>query len=411
MAIRIIDEYRKDQGIDLSKDRMALQRLKEAAEKGKMELSTTLETEINLPFITADASGPKHLLMKLSRAKLESLMEDILQKSVGPCKQAISDSGLKAADIDEVILVGGSTRIPRVQQIVKELFGRDPHRGVNPDEVVAVGAAVQAGVLSGDVKDILLLDVTPLSLGIETLGHVSTKLIPRNTTIPTRKSEIFTTAADNQTEVEIHVIQGEREMAYDNRTLGRFNLVGIPAAPRGMPQVEVTFDIDANGIVNVSAKDLGTGKEQRITITSSSGLNKNDVDKMVKEAESHADEDKKKKEEIELRNRADSMVYNTEKLLRENKEKLPEADVKNIESAIEACKKAVESGNREEIEAKLNELTSASHKLAEVLYKQTPGTPGGTGGPEAETGTQTQTPPSSGDEVIDAEYEDVNKNK
>jgi molecular chaperone DnaK len=405
----IIDEYRKDQGIDLSKDRMALQRLKEAAEKGKMELSTTLETEINLPFITADASGPKHLLMKLSRAKLESLMEDILQRSVGPCKQALSDSGLKPADIDEVILVGGSTRIPRVQQIVKELFERDPHRGVNPDEVVAVGAAVQAGVLSGDVKDILLLDVTPLSLGIETLGHVSTKLIPRNTTIPTRKSEIFTTAADSQTEVEIHVIQGEREMAYDNRTLGRFNLVGIPAAPRGVPQVEVTFDIDANGIVNVSAKDLGTGKEQRITITSSSGLNKDDVDKMVKEAESHADEDKKKKEEIELRNRADSMIYNTEKLLRENKEKLPEADVKNIESAIEACKKAGESGNREEIEAKLNELTSASHKLAEVLYKQTPGTPGGTGEQQAEAGTQT--PPPSGDGVIDAEYEDLNKNK
>jgi molecular chaperone DnaK len=404
----IIDEYKKDQGIDLSKDRMALQRLKEAAEKAKMELSTTLETEINLPFVTADASGPKHLLMKLSRAKLESLMEDILQRSVGPCKQALTDSGLKPSDIHEVILVGGSTRIPRVQQIVKELFGREPHRGVNPDEVVAVGAAVQAGVLSGDVKDILLLDVTPLSLGIETLGHVATKLIPRNTTIPTRKSEIFTTAADNQTEVEIHVIQGEREMAYDNRTLGRFNLVGIPAAPRGVPQVEVTFDIDANGIVNVSAKDLGTGKEQRITITSSSGLNKDEVDKMVKEAESHSDEDKKKKEEIELRNRADSMVYNTEKLLKENREKLPEAEVKNIEAAIEACKKAVESNNKEEIEAKLNDLTRASHKLAEVLYKQTPGTPGG----EAPQGEAGQEPPSQqGDGVIDAEYEDVNKNK
>jgi molecular chaperone DnaK len=404
----IIEEYKKDQGIDLSKDRMALQRLKEAAEKAKMELSTTLETEINLPFVTADASGPKHLLMKLTRAKLESLMEDILQRSVGPCKQALADSGLKPSDIHEVILVGGSTRIPRVQQIVKELFGRDPHRGVNPDEVVAVGAAVQAGVLSGDVKDILLLDVTPLSLGIETLGHVSTKLIPRNTTIPTRKSEIFTTAADNQTEVEIHVLQGEREMAYDNRTLGRFNLVGIPAAPRGVPQVEVTFDIDANGIVNVSAKDLGTGKEQRITITSSSGLGKDDVDKMVKEAESHADEDKKKKEEIELRNRADSMVYNTEKLLKENREKLPEDDVRNIESAIEACKKAVESNNREEIEAKLNDLTRASHKLAEVLYKQTSGTPGG-GTPQSEPGPEQEQP--QGDAVIDAEYEDVNKNK
>ncbi len=403
----IIEEYRKDQGIDLSKDRMALQRLKEAAEKAKMELSATLETEINLPFITADASGPKHLLLKLSRAKLESLMEDILQRSVGPCKQALADAGMKPADIDEVILVGGSTRIPRVQQIVKELFERDPHRGVNPDEVVAVGAAVQAGVLSGDVKDILLLDVTPLSLGIETLGHVATKLIPRNTTIPTRKSEIFTTAGDSQTEVEIHVIQGEREMAYDNRTLGRFNLVGIPPAPRGVPQVEVTFDIDANGIVNVSAKDLGTGKEQRITITSSSGLNKDDVDRMVKEAVSHADEDKKKKEEIELRNRADSMIYNTEKLLRENKEKLPEEESKNIESAIEACKKAVEAGNREDIEARLNELTQASHKLAEVLYKQTapPGSPQQEPEPQAP-------PQEAGDGgVIDAEYEDVNKNK
>ena len=406
----IIEEYRKDQGIDLSKDRMALQRLKEAAEKAKMELSATLETEINLPFITADASGPKHLLLKLSRAKLESLMEDILQRSVGPCKQALADSGLKAADIDEVILVGGSTRIPRVQQIVKELFGRDPHRGVNPDEVVSVGAAVQAGVLSGDVKDILLLDVTPLSLGIETLGHVSTKLIARNTTIPTRKSEIFTTAADNQTEVEIHVLQGEREMAYDNRTLGRFNLVGIPAAPRGVPQVEVTFDIDANGIVNVSAKDLGTGKEQRITITSSSGLNKDDVDRMVKEAESHSDEDKKKKEEIELRNRADSMIYNTEKLLKENREKLPEQDAKNIENAIEACKKAVESGKREDIEARLNELTQASHKLAEVLYKQSAPP---SGAPQAEPGQEPSAPPEDAADggVIDAEYEDVNKNK
>jgi molecular chaperone DnaK len=407
----IIEEYRKDQGIDLSKDRMALQRLKEAAEKAKMELSATLETEINLPFITADASGPKHLLLKLSRAKLESLMEDILQRSVGPCKQALADAGMKPSDIDEVILVGGSTRIPRVQQIVKDLFERDPHRGVNPDEVVAVGAAVQAGVLSGDVKDILLLDVTPLSLGIETLGHVATKLIPRNTTIPTRKSEIFTTAGDNQTEVEIHVIQGEREMAYDNRTLGRFNLVGIPAAPRGVPQVEVTFDIDANGIVNVSAKDLGTGKEQRITITSSSGLNKDDVDRMVKEAESHAEDDKKKKEEIELRNRADSMIYNTEKLLRENREKLPEEDAKNIENAIEACKKAVESGNREDIEARLNELTNSSHKLAEVLYKQTSTPPGSTAPPEQ--GPETQEPQQDTGEgsVIDAEYEDVNKNK
>jgi molecular chaperone DnaK len=405
----IIEEYRKDQGIDLSKDRMALQRLKEAAEKAKMELSTVLETDINLPFITADASGPKHLLMKLTRAKLEGLMEDILQRSVGPCKQALADAGMSSSDIDEVVLVGGSTRIPRVQAIVKELFEREPHRGVNPDEVVAIGAAVQAGVLSGEVKDILLLDVTPLSLGIETLGHVTTKLIARNTTIPTRKSEIFTTAADSQTEVEIHVLQGEREMAYDNRTLGRFNLVGIPAAPRGVPQVEVTFDIDANGIVNVSAKDLGTGKEQKITITSSSGLNKDDVDKMVRDAESHSDDDKKKKEEIELRNRADSMIYNTEKLLKENREKLPEADMKNAEAAIEACKKAVESGNRSEIEAKLEELTRASHKMAEAMYKGA--------GAGSDSGTQPgpeQPPPPSGDAsegVIDAEYEDVNKGK
>lgn len=407
----IIEEYKKDQGIDLSKDRMALQRLKEAAEKAKMELSSVLETEINLPFVTADASGPKHLLMKLSRAKLESLMEDILQRSVGPCKQAIADSGVKASEIDEVILVGGSTRIPRVQAIVKELFGREPHRGVNPDEVVAVGAAVQAGVLSGEVKDILLLDVTPLSLGIETLGHVTTKLIPRNTTIPTRKSEIFTTAADSQTEVEIHVLQGERELSYDNRTLGRFNLVGIPPAPRGVPQVEVTFDIDANGIVNVSAKDLGTGKEQKITITSSSGLNKDDVDKMLKDAQAHAEEDKKKKEEIEVRNRADSMIYNTEKLLRENKDKLPEAEAKSIETEIEACKKAVEGGNREDIEKKLEELTRASHKLAEVLYK-TAGSAGASQQPQPEPGPQappTDTP--AGDGVIDAEYEDVNKGK
>jgi molecular chaperone DnaK len=404
----IIEEYRKDQGIDLSKDRMALQRLKEAAEKAKMELSTVLETDINLPFITADASGPKHLLMKLTRAKLEGLMEDILQRSVGPCKQALVDAGMTSSNIDEVILVGGSTRIPRVQAIVKELFGREPHRGVNPDEVVAIGAAVQAGVLSGEVKDILLLDVTPLSLGIETLGHVTTKLISRNTTIPTRKSEIFTTAADSQTEVEIHVLQGEREMAYDNRTLGRFNLVGIPAAPRGVPQVEVTFDIDANGIVNVSAKDLGTGKEQKITITSSSGLNKDDVDKMVRDAESHSEEDKKKKEEIEIRNRADSMIYNTEKLLKENREKLAEADVKNVEAAIEACKKAVESGNRSEIEAKLEDLTRASHKMAEAMYK------GAGAGSETQPGPEQPPPPPQGDSsegVIDAEYEDVNKGK
>lgn len=406
----IIEEYRKDQGIDLSKDRMALQRLKEAAEKAKMELSNVLETEINLPFITADASGPKHLLMKLTRAKLESLMEDILQRSVGPCKQAIADANVKASDIHEVILVGGSTRIPRVGQIVKELFGREPHRGVNPDEVVAIGAAVQGGVLAGDVKNIVLLDVTPLSLGIETLGHVATKLISRNTTIPTRKSEIFTTAADNQTEVEIHVVQGEREMAYDNRTLGRFNLVGIAPAPRGVPQVEVTFDIDANGIVNVSAKDLGTGKEQKITISSSSGLNKEEVDKMVRDAESHSEDDKKKKELIEVKNRADSMIYNTEKLLKENRDKLPEAEAKDIENAIEACKKAVEGVDKAEIESKLEELTKASHKLAEVLYKQTSSS-GQAGQQQQEQQTTTPPPGPAGSDggVIDAEFEDVKK--
>src|SRR5881296_3418247 len=341
----IIEEFKKDQGIDLSKDKMALQRLKEAAEKAKMELSTVQESEITLPFITADATGPKHLNLKLTRAKFESLVDDILQRSIGPCKQALSDAGVKPSDIDEVVLVGGTTRIPKVQQIVRELFGKEPHKGVNPDEVVAVGAAVQAGVLGGEVKDLLLLDVTPLSLGIETLGGVFTKLIERNTTIPTRKSEIFSTAADSQTSVEIHVLQGERPMARDNRTLGKFHLVGIPPAPRGVPQVEVTFDIDANGIVNVSAKDLGTGKEQKITITSSSGLSKDDINKMVREAESHADEDKRKREEIEARNRADSLVYSTEKVLREHRSKLSEADAKSVEAAIADCKKALEGGD------------------------------------------------------------------
>jgi len=320
---RIIDwliaEFKKDQGIDLSKDKMALQRLKEAAEKAKIELSSTLETEINLPFVTADASGPKHLNMKLSRAKLEQMMDDIIERSKGPCIQALKDAGFTASNIDEAILVGGSTRIPKVHELVKTLFGKEPHKGVNPDEVVGLGAAVQAGVLAGEVKDVLLLDVTPLSLGIETLGGVTTRLIERNTTIPTRKGEIFTTAADNQTSVEIHVLQGERDMARDNRTLGKFQLIGIPAAPRGVPQVEVTFDIDANGIVNVSAKDLGTGKEQKITITASSGLNKDDIDKMVKEAEAHAEEDKRRREDIEIRNQADSLAYNTEKILNENK--------------------------------------------------------------------------------------------
>src|SRR6516162_7874131 len=373
----IIDEFKKDQGIDLSKDKMALQRLKEAAEKAKMELSSVQETEITLPFITADATGPKHLNLKLTRAKFESLADDILQRSIGPCKQALSDAGVKPSDIDEVVLVGCSTRIPKVQQIVRELFGKEPHKGVNPDEVVAVGAAVQAGVLGGEVKDVLLLDVTPLSLGIETLGGVFTRLIERNTTIPTRKSETFSTAADNQTSVEIHVLQGERPMARDNRTLGKFHLVGIPLAPRGVPQIEVTFDIDANGIVNVQAKDLGTGKEQKITITSSSGLNKDEVERMTKEGELHAEEDRRIKEEIEIKNRADTMVYSTEKMLKENREKVPEADAKAIEEAIEEAKKAIQAGDTSKITAAVERLTQASHKLAEAMYKQAGAAAGG----------------------------------
>ena len=403
----IVDEFIKDQGIDLSKDKMALQRLKEAAEKAKMELSTTLETEINLPFVTADASGPKHLNMKLTRARFEALVEDILQRSVEPCKLALRDAGLNPGDINEVVLVGGSTRIPRVQQIVKELFEKDPHKGVNPDEVVAIGAAVQAGVLGGDVKDLLLLDVTPLSLGIETLGAVFTKLIERNTTIPTRKSEIFSTAADSQTSVEVHVLQGERSMAKGNRTLGKFHLVGIPPAARGVPQIEVTFDIDANGIVNVSAKDLGTNKEQNITITASSGLSKDEIENMTREAEAHSEEDRKYKEEVETRNKADNLVYNTEKLLKENRDKVPESDVATIESALENCRKAIDEGGAERIDSAVEELTQATHKLADVLYKQ--------------AAPQADTPPSTPEdapgetaaegEVIDAEYEESDEKK
>ena len=366
----IIDEFKKDEGIDLGKDRMALQRLKEAAEKAKMELSTVMETDINLPFITADATGPKHLQMKLSRAKFEQLVEDLLQRTVGPTKQALADAGLDLSKIDEVVLVGGSTRIPKVQAIVKELFNREPHKGVNPDEVVAVGAAVQAGVLAGEVKDLLLLDVTPLSLGIETMGGVMTTLIPRNTTIPTRKSEIFSTASDNQTSVEVHVLQGERSLARDNRTLGKFHLVGLPPAPRGVPQIEVTFDIDANGIVNVQAKDLGTGKEQKITITASSGLNKDEVDRMMKEAESHADEDKKRNEEIEARNKADQAVYGAERMIKDTGDKLTAADRQAIEAAIEALKKAIEGQDAGAIQQALDALTAAQHKAAEALYKQ-----------------------------------------
>jgi molecular chaperone DnaK len=409
----ISSEFKKSDGIDLSKDRMALQRLKEAAEKAKMELSSVMETDINLPFITADQSGPKHLQMKLTRAKFEQLVDDLLQRTVGPTKQALTDAGVDPSKIDEVVLVGGSTRIPKVQQIVKDLFGKEPHKGVNPDEVVAVGAAVQAGVLAGDVKDLLLLDVTPLSLGIETLGGVMTPLIQRNTTIPTRKSEIFSTAADNQTSVEVHVLQGERPLARDNRTLGRFHLVGLPPAPRGVPQIEVTFDIDANGIVNVQAKDLGTGKEQKITITASSGLSKDEVERMMKEAESHSDEDKKRREEIETRNRADQAVYAAERMIKDTGDKLPSADKAAIESAMEAVKKAVESNNGADIQRALDQLTAAQHKAAEALYRQqSPGgaAPGGDGG-AGQSGPSAGASAGSKQEgdVIDAEVVDEGK--
>jgi molecular chaperone DnaK len=416
---RIIDwigaEFKKSEGIDLTKDRMALQRLKEAAEKAKMELSTVMETDINLPFITADQTGPKHLQMKLTRARFEQLVEDLLQRTVGPTKQALTDAGLDPSKIDEVVLVGGSTRIPKVQQIVKELFGKEPHKGVNPDEVVAIGAAVQAGVLAGDVKDLLLLDVTPLSLGIETMGGVMTTLIQRNTTIPTRKSEIFSTASDSQTSVEVHVLQGERSLARDNRTLGKFHLIGLPPAPRGVPQVEVTFDIDANGIVNVSAKDLGTGKEQKITITASSGLNKDEVDRMMKEAESHADEDKKRREEIEARNRADQAVYGAERFIKDAGEKLSSTDKAAVESAGESLKKAIESNDASAINRAMEELTQAQHKAAAALYQQAsaagagpePGAGGGAaGGGGSASGGARQ--PAGGD-VIDAEVVDEGK--
>jgi molecular chaperone DnaK len=403
----IAGEFKKSDGIDLSKDRMALQRLREAAEKAKMELSTVMETDINLPFITADQTGPKHLQMKLTRAKFEQLVEDLLQKTVEPTKKALADAGVDRSKIDEVVLVGGSTRIPRVQQIVKDLFGKEPHKGVNPDEVVAIGAAVQAGVLAGEVKDLLLLDVTPLSLGIETLGGVMTTLIQRNTTIPTRKSEVFSTAADNQTSVEVHVLQGERPLARDNRTLGRFHLDSILAAPRGVPQIEVTFDIDANGMVNVSAKDKGTGKEQKITITASSGLSKDEVDRMMRDAESHAEEDRKRKEEIEVRNRADQAVYAAEKTVADMGGKLPADDKAAVDSAIEALKSAISANDVEAMKKAMDQLTQAQHKAAEALYKSGAGTPDGgeAGGGQAAGGAGQ---PGPGD-VIDAEVVDEDK--
>ena len=411
----IVQEFKNESGIDLSKDRMALQRLKEAAEKAKMELSTVMETEINLPFITADQSGPKHLQKKLTRAKFEQLVEDLLARTIGPVKQALADAGMDATKIDEIVLVGGSTRVPKVQELVKGLFGKDPHKGVNPDEVVAIGAAVQAGVLAGEVKDLLLLDVTPLSLGIETLGGVRTSLITRNTTIPTKKSEIFSTAADSQTSVEVHVLQGERPMAKDNRTLGKFHLVGIPTAPRGVPQIEVTFDIDANGIVNVSAKDLGTGKEQTITITASSGLSKEDVARMMKEAEAHTEEDKQRQEEVETHNTADQAVYGAERMLRESGDKLSDDTKQPIQDAIDAVKKAKEGSDVDATKRALEQLTTAQHKAAEEMYKQTaesgtppPGeSPPGESPPGDETATGTD--PASdeasaeGGDVIDAE--------
>lgn len=403
----LADEFKREQGIDLKEDKMALQRLKEEAEKAKMELSTTKETDINLPFITADASGPKHLNLKLSRAKLESLVEDLIERTKGPCMTALKDAGLTASDIDEVILVGGMTRMPKVQEMVKEIFGKEPHKGVNPDEVVAIGAAIQGGVLQGDVKDVLLLDVTPLSLGIETLGGVTTKLIEKNTTVPTKKSQIFSTAADNQPAVSIHVLQGEREMAQDNKTIGRFELTDIPPAPRGVPQIEVTFDLDANGILSVSAKDMGTGKEQSIKITASSGLTDEEIEKMTKDAELHAEEDKKRKELVEARNSADALVHATEKSLKELGDKVDEETRKNVEKEIENVKSVIEGDDTAAIKAAIEALTTASHKLAELMYAQASqeapdGAAAGAGAAGAEPKKD-----DGDDDVVDADYEEV----
>jgi molecular chaperone DnaK len=410
----LLAEFKKDQGVDLSQDAMAMQRLKEAAEKAKIELSSTQQTDVNLPFITADQSGPKHLNLVLTRSKLEQLVEPLIRRSVAPCQQALKDAGVAVGEIDEVVLVGGQTRMPAIQELVKKTFGKEPHKGVNPDEVVAIGAAVQGGVLGGEVKDVVLLDVTPLSLGIETLGGVFTKLIERNTTIPTRKSETFSTAADNQTSVEVHVLQGEREMARDNRTLGRFHLVGIPAAPRGMPQVEVTFDIDANGIVNVSAKDLGTGKEQKITITATSGLDESSIEQMVKDAEAHASEDKERRKKVEARNSLDNLVYQTERTLNENKEKVGPDVQGQVNQALESAKKVLEGDDLSAMEKAVDELQQASHKLAEAMYQQ--GGAGAAGGPGAggpgagAPGGEPAGGATSGEEeVIDAEYVDVEK--
>jgi molecular chaperone DnaK len=406
----LADEFQKEQGIDLRRDKLALQRLKESAEKAKIELSSTTQTEINLPFITADAAGPKHLTMKLTRAKFEALVDDLVQKTIEPCKRAIKDAGLSAAEINEVVLVGGMTRMPKVQEVVKQLFGKEPHKGVNPDEVVAVGAAIQAGVLQGDVKDVLLLDVTPLSLGIETLGGVFTRLIDRNTTIPTKKSQVFSTAEDGQTAVTIRVFQGEREMAADNKMLGQFDLVGLPPAPRGIPQVEVTFDIDANGIVNVSAKDKGTGKEQQIRIQASGGLSEADIEKMVKDAEAHAEDDKKRKAEVEAKNHAEAMVHTTEKALSEHGSKVSEGDRRAIENAMADLKEALKGSDAEAITAKANALQQASMKLGEAMYKQAAEQqPGGGDGPNAGGGG------GSGDgkqeDVVDAEFTEVDDDK